>query len=458
MKTLRLVFVSLLVVACSSTITTISAQGHHHRDKYSPTVYLISVKETDTIYPCNAATMQQNIAATNAAIDQTVLDYNETHRTGFQQNEKPMFIFSTKDNKFSFAIGGFINLRASYGFNDVVNNIDFVPYNIPIPGNYATKQRIGMDASTSRVYLKAIANSNTLGRVIVFMDADFRGGNAYSYTPRVRSAYVWFKGLTLGRDVTTFCDLSAAPTTIDFQGPNAYNFNFATMIRYEFSLWEDHFKMGMAAEVPNVSATYGDGIGNIFAAIPQRMPDFPVYAQFAWGENRQSHIRASAVFRNMYAYDIVREKNTSLFGWGVQASGRINITRFLDIFFNGVYGEGITPYIQDLTGSGLDFTPNPLKPTSIQTMPMYGWQAAAQINLSPRLSLSGGYSTVNVQRKNGYYADDQYKQGQYIFGNVFFHITPRMKVAAEYLYGTRKDMNGIKNHANRVNVMAQYNF
>ena len=458
MKTLRLVFVSLLVVAYSSTITTISAQSHHHRDKYSPTVYLISVKETDTIYPCNAATMQQNIAATNAAIDQTVLDYNETHRTGFQQNEKPMFIFSTKDNKFSFAIGGFINLRASYGFNDVVNNIDFVPYNIPIPGNYATKQRIGMDASTSRVYLKAIANSNTLGRVIVFMDADFRGGNAYSYTPRVRSAYVWFKGLTLGRDVTTFCDLSAAPTTIDFQGPNAYNFNFATMIRYEFSLWEDHFKMGMAAEVPNVSATYGDGIGNIFAAIPQRMPDFPVYAQFAWGENRQSHVRASAVFRNMYAYDIVREKNTSLFGWGVQASGRINITRVLDIFFNGVYGEGITPYIQDLTGSGLDFTPNPLKPTSIQTMPMYGWQAAAQINLSPRLSLSGGYSTVNVQRKNGYYADDQYKQGQYIFGNVFFHITPRMKVAAEYLYGTRKDMNGIKNHANRVNVMAQYNF
>ena len=458
MKTLRLVFVSLLVVACSSTITTISAQGHHHRDKYSPTVYLISVKETDTIYPCNAATMQQNIAATNAAIDQTILDYNETHRTGFQQTEKPMFIFSTKDNKFSFAIGGFINLRASYGFNDVVNNIDFVPYNIPIPGNYATKQRIGMDASTSRVYLKAIANSNTLGRVIVFMDADFRGGNAYSYTPRVRSAYVWFKGLTLGRDVTTFCDLSAAPTTIDFQGPNAYNFNFATMIRYEFSLWEDHFKMGMAAEVPNVSATYGDGIGNIFAAIPQRMPDFPVYAQFAWGENRQSHVRASAVFRNMYAYDIVREKNTSLFGWGVQASGRINITRFLDIFFNGVYGEGITPYIQDLTGSGLDFTPNPLKPTSIQTMPMYGWQAAAQINLSPRLSLSGGYSTVNVQRKNDYYTDDQYKQGQYIFGNVFFHITPRMKVAAEYLYGTRKDMNGIKNHANRVNVMAQYNF
>ena len=29
---------------------------------------------------------------------------------------------------------------------------------------------------------------------------------------------------------------------------------------------------------------------------------------------------------------------------------------------------------------------------------------------------------------------------------------------AEYLYGSRKDMNSMKNHANRVNVMVQYNF
>ena len=208
--------------------------------------------------------------------------------------------------------------------------------------------------------------------------------------------------------------------------------------------------------MPNVSATYGND--NFFAPLPQRMPDFPVYAQFAWGENRQSHVRASAVFRNMYAYDVARNENTSLFGWGVQASGRVNIAQFLDIFFNGVYGEGITPYIQDLTGSGLDFTPNPLKPTSIQTMPMYGWQAAAQVNITPRWSVSGGYSAVNVQRKNRYYTEDQYKQGQYVFGNVFFHVSPRMKIAAEYLYGVRKNMDSAKNHANRINIMAQYNF
>ena len=44
--------------------------------------------------------------------------------------------------------------------------------------------------------MKAITNTRALGRVVVFMDADFRGGAEGSYTPRLRSAYVSFKGLT----------------------------------------------------------------------------------------------------------------------------------------------------------------------------------------------------------------------------------------------------------------------
>ena len=47
---------------------------------------------------------------------------------------------------------------------------------------------------------------------------------------------------------------------------------------------------------------------------------------------------------------------------------------------------------------------------------------------------------------------------KYIFGNIFYSITPRCKVAGEYLYGSRKDMSNDKGHANRVNVMLQYSF
>lgn len=451
MKTFRLLIVALLLA------TSVSAQrrmGQAQGGEYSPTVYLISVHEVDTIYNCGGCDAMQQAAALNRlAVESATQDYLETHRSGFQQAERPQFVFTGKNNRFSFAMGGFIQLRTAYDFDGVVDNLDFVPYDIPIPGSFATKQKLTMDASTSRLYMKAIANTRALGRVVVYVDTDFRGGARGSYTPRLRSAYVSFKGFTLGRDVTTFCDLKAAPMTIDFQGPNAYNFNFATMVRYEVSFARDVLTFGAAAEMPDVSATYNE----YYDVLPQRMPDFPLYLQVAWGPNRESHVRFSGVLRNLYAHNLYTGKNTSLLGWGAQFSGHINLFNWAQLFMNGVYGQGITPYIQDLTGSGLDFTPNPENPLQIQTMPMWGWQAAAQINLSRRVWLTGGYSMVRVEEKNGSFADE-YREGQYIFGNIFWAITPRCKMAGEYLYGTRKNMNSMKNHANRAQVMLQYNF
>jgi len=449
MKTFRLLIAALLFAASASAQRY---TGDARNGEYSPTVYLISVQEVDTIYNCCGA--RQAAALNRMAVANATQDYVDTYRSGFQQVEKPQFVFASKNNRFSLALGGSVNLRAGYDFEGISDNIDFVPYDIPVHGNYNTKQKLMLDATTSRLFLKAITNTQALGRVVVFMDADFRGGSQNSYTPRVRSAYVSFLGFTFGRDVTTFCDLQAAPTTIDFQGPNAYNFNFATMVRYEVTFAREHMTFGIAAEAPRVSGTYNDN----FAVLHQRIPDFPAYLQYAWGTNRESHIRASGVIRDMYIRNLMKDKNTTLLGWGVQFSGRIKVARPLVLFMNGIYGEGITPYIQDLTGSGLDFTPNPENPEQIQTMPMWAWQAAARINLSNRLYISGGYSTARVQRNHGYYSENQYKQGEYIFGNIFYSVTPRCQIAGEYLYGSRKNMNGDKNHANRVNLMVQYNF
>ena len=452
MKTFRLLIVALLLAG------TASAQRFERRamrGEYSPMVYLISVREVDTLYNYDPAALRQAAALNRMSMDNATQDYIDTHRPGFQQVEKPQFVFATKNNRFSFSLGGFVSLRAGYDFDGIVDNIDFVTYDIPVHGNYNTKQKLMMDASTSRIFMKAITNTRALGRVVIFMDADFRGGAEGSYTPRLRSAYVSFLGFTLGRDVTTFCDLSAAPTTIDFQGPNAYNFNFATMLRYEHSFHDRHFKMGVAAEMPVVSGTYDEN----FRPISQRVPDIPMYFQYAWGENRTSHFRASAVLRNMYLDNAVTGKNTSLFGWGVQASGRIETCPYFTLFFNGVYGKGITPYIQDLTGSGLDFTPNPMNFEQIQTMPMWGWQAAGQINIIPsKLFVSGGYSTVRVNMCNGYYATNEYKRGTYIFGNIFYNLTRNCILAAEYLHGSRRNMDDAHNTANRLNIMIQYNF
>ena len=448
----------LLTIGAMAAVLSATAQNHriqrHHHGDAEPTVYIISVSETDTVTCPTQSCNQQDMVMKNAAVKSAIEDHKNATRDGFQQALTPSAIFADKRNTFSFAIGGDVALRAAYSFDRIVNNIDMVPYNIPMTLTPADDQEIRMDASTSRIFIRGIANTKKLGQVHIFMDMDFRGGAMGSYTPRIRSGYVQMLGFTIGRDVSTFCDLTAAPTTIDFQGPNAYNFRFATMIRYEHSFVDNHLKVGAAAEMPSVSGTYGETL----MAIPQRVPDFPIYLQYSWGKNRDSHIRASAVFRDMYLYNKARSSEDDLFGWGVQFSGNIHITKYLELFMNGVYGEGVTRYINDLMGSGLDFTPRPNDPTRVQATPMYGWQAAAQINILPNLFVSGGYSTVSVLKKNGTYSDSMYKQGQYIFGNVFWNLTPRFVLAAEYLYGSRKNMDGNKAHSNRINLLAKYSF
>lgn len=449
---------SFLIIGAMAFTLTATAQ-HRRFERFNhgnaePTVYIISVSETDTLACPPQACNQQDLLVKNAAVKSAIEDHKNATRNGFQQSSTPSAIFADKRNTFSFAIGGDVALRAAYSFDRTVGNIDMVPYDVPMTRTPADEQEMRLDASTSRLFIRGIANTKKLGQVHIYMDFDFRGGLAGSYTPRIRSGYVSMLGLTIGRDVSTFCDLTAAPTTIDFQGPNAYNFRFATMLRYEYAFLDNHLKVGAAAEMPSVSGTYGETL----MAIPQRVPDFPVYFQYSWGKNRESHIRASAVFRDMYLYNKARSTEDDLFGWGVQFSGNIHITKYLQLFMNGIYGEGITRYINDLMGSGLDFTPRPDDPTRVQTTPMFGWQAAAQINLLPNLFISGGYSAVTISKKNGIYSDDMYKQGEYAFGNVFWNLTPRFSLAAEYLYASRKNMDKTKAHSNRINLLAKYSF
>ena len=442
-----------LLLVLGAMFAMVHTRAQSYSEEYQPIVLMmLAEKGGPNAYPVS---MERVVVEQYEAVDNAKSLFEVTQRTGFQQSSNPKIIFSTRDNRFALGLGGYVNLRTSYDFMGAVNDIDFVPYKIPIYANYANRQRIMMDATTSRIFTKAVINSSKLGPVVAYVDMDFRGGEEFSYTPRLRSAYVSLLGFTAGRDVTTFCDLQAAPMTVDFQGPNAYNFNFATMLRYELSVLENHLTMGLALEMPVVSGTYGEN----FRPISQRVPDIPMYVEYSWGRECRSHVRASAVLRNMYLHNAVKNENTSLFGWGVQLSGRMALCDMFTLFFNGVYGEGITPYIQDLTGSGLDFTPNPKNATQIQTMPMWAVQGAAQVDIIPSLlSVSGGYSVARVQEHNGYYSPDEYRRGTYIFGNVFYRVTDNFTLAAEYLHGGRKNMDGLKGDANRVSLMVQYNF
>ncbi|MBR5820697.1 MAG: porin, partial [Alistipes sp.] len=173
MKHFRLSMAALLVASAAT------AQTIQPAEEYAPTIYLIGMEECVAVDDaCDKLELMSDATQ----------DYLDTHRQGFQQTERPMFVFATRNNRFSLALGGFIALRASYDFDGISDNLDFIPYNIPLTANYNNRQQLLMDASTSRLYFKGIANTNTLGRVVIYIDADCRGGAPKSYTPRIRSA------------------------------------------------------------------------------------------------------------------------------------------------------------------------------------------------------------------------------------------------------------------------------
>lgn len=447
-----------LLLACILFTLSAAAQEYNrydlkHRRAYTPIVYSTSSHNVDSAYTSKHIILELFMQKQIAKIE-AINDYHETHRYGYNQVEKPHIIFTSRSNRFSFALGGSLAFTSSYDFGGISNSIDFVPSTISVPNTYATKQKLTMSASTSSIYFKAIANTRNLGRVVIYMDTDFRGGSYESYQLRVKSAYISFLGLTVGRDATTFCDLSSSPTTIDFQGPNAYTFTYAALLRYERTFWEGRFKAGAALEMPNLNATYGNS--DKFKPIPQRMPNIPIYLQFMWNEKRSSHVRASAIFRNLQAHNVSRDNTTSLLGWGVQLSGSIKCCDWAQFKFNGVYGEGITPYLQDLSGSGLDFIPKASNSEMLKTLPMYGAQASIQLNLTPRLSTTGGCSMVEINNNNS--TVNPYKRGVYAFGNIFYKLTPRCNAAVEYLYGSRENMDNKIGYANRINLMLKCNF
>lgn len=150
----------LLIAAALLTATAASANNHDDKSRHSDNVdevtLIIGGDSTDPeiLEFESPQKMKEHLKERKLKKElqeeQAALQITEAIPADFSDVQAPAFIFTQKDNKFSFGIGGFINLRTSYDFNGIVDNIDFVTAEIPIPGDYATKQQVMMDASTDR--------------------------------------------------------------------------------------------------------------------------------------------------------------------------------------------------------------------------------------------------------------------------------------------------------------------
>lgn len=384
--------------------------------------------------------------------DRAIDLYASTSPSGSQPSDLPNFLISDRANRAVFGIGGFVSLRTRYDWDNVIDNRDFIPYDIPMSPTPSDRQQFRMDVSATRLFFKTVVQSRPLGPIETYIETDFRGGNNVL---RLRQAYISFKGLTFGQATTTLADQESIPRTIDVQGPNAYTYRRNLMIRYHRQ-FSPHWEAAIAIEMPGVSATT---LSESAYTLPQRVPDIPLYVQYNWNDGR-SHLRASGLFRTMHYYDDIARSTRTETGWAAMLSGRIALGPKVDLFGQIVYGRGIGNYLQDLDGNGYDLVSDPDRPGRLQTLPTMGWLAGLRYAFAPKWQLNAVYSQVSVWDRNDYFAQapQTYRLAQYAAGNLIYRISPAFQVGAEYLYGMRKNADRTIGFAHRAQMLVQFNF
>ncbi len=383
--------------------------------------------------------------------DEVVQFFVLNHHRDYQGTQVPNFVVTDRKARAMFTIGGYVKFRTAYDFTTVMPNLDFVPADIQMFKNYTNEQRALMDASTSRLFFEAVMRTRGGKPLTAYVETDFRGeGN----TLRLRQAYIKFCGFKFGQATSTFTDLGASFNTIDFEGPNAYSYSRNLIAQYT-NEWENGVSVGAAVEYPIVNATYNNYTSEVY----QRVPDIPIYLQYAWGEGSQkSHLRLSAILRNMFYSDLTADSNIDKVGWGVQFSGSVAMGRVARLYGQFLYGEGMSPYIQDLQGLPYDMVADGGNMGKMLTLPAMAFFAGVEFMLTPQMPLTVGYSQVNLYNRDHYLASENYHIGQYIVANCFYNLNRAWSVGVEYLYGTRHDFVEDFGRSQRAQVAVQFNF
>lgn len=368
----------------------------------------------------------------------------------------PRFAVFGKDGKFYLGIGGSVKVTAGYDFGSPIPNAnEFVTSDIPMNPTPGQGGKFNLSAQQSNLFVNFVALPGTKNELGAYVAMNFLGNN---YTPSLQFAYLKYRGITAGYDFSLFSDAAAAPPTIDYEGPNSLA-TFPTAVanyRHDFGKNKE-WSAGAGIELPQTSATYGGQTSKM----SQRVPDIPAYVQYSWMKGA-GWIRLSGMVRNMFYYDNAAGKGHDKVGWGIGLSGSTPIYGGLRAYYHGIFGKGITSYMQDLTGMGMDMMPVNGDPTRLHAVKSWGAYGGLQYTFSPKVYCSATYSHVRtyVPEYNGGSSawSGQYKYAQYVVANVFWNITPIVQTGVEYIYGRRMDYSGMQQHDNRIQTMLQVSF
>ncbi len=374
--------------------------------------------------------------------------YNDQFRHA-QDPRAPYFMLMSRNGSMAMGIGGMVKVIGAYDWDGSIDGLGFAPYSIPIPRNPEGNTAFQASPAKSALFFTVFGNDSRFGDYKLYIEAKF---SKSGYTFGLSKAYASVGDWTLGYANTTFCDPGAQPSTIDTDGPNS-EVDYSTVLLRYMHTFRQGITLAVSAESPDSQVP----ASSLCSSTKDFMPDIAAFAQYSWASGQ--HIRLSGIARGLRYRDLVSETNHKQIGWGLHLSTAFRPVAPLTIYAAGITGRGIGSIVNDLQDGENDLLPYSDRPGRMYAPQSYGWYAAAQYNFTPSIFSTVIFSQQRILPKSGTdYGGDQYKYGLYATANVFWDITPRCQVGAEYNMGRRCNIDGTARNGYRISLLAQLSF
>lgn len=445
----RILPIATMALACA--LAPVNSQAENNSKSLVDQMHdsIVSTTKVITLGKSSSARTDSTSRSRADSIKYLVEQFYYDQFRHFQDPEAPYFLFMSHDAQLAMGIGGAVRMRGYFDWDGAIPASGFAPYLIPMNPDPAKMRKFGTTPAGTCLFFRVIGRNKTLGNYSLYIEANFNGYNSRDF--HLKKAYATINDFTVGYASSTFSDPAAVPATVDAQGPNNKLANTSVLVRWMPRV-KDHWVFAVSAETPSTTVSADNAETK---KVDEWVPDGAAFIQYEWG--RTSHIRLSGILRSLSYRDLLTAKNHYLTGWGMQLSGVGHPIEPVTLYGTFNYGKGYAGLGGDLLIGAYDLVGDPERPGQLYAPRSYGWNVGVQYNFRPNLFASASLSQTRYLPSHNV-APSEYRYGQFANINVFWNLTPRMQVAAEFDLGKRKDFSGQSRWAKRVGAMCQFSF
>lgn len=366
-----------------------------------------------------------------------------------QDPDAPYFLFMSKDAGLAMGIGGCVRMRGYYDWGGAIPASGFAPYLIPMTPDPANRRALGTTPSGTSLFFRVIGRYKHLGQYQLYIEANFNGYKGRDF--HLKKAYAIINDWTIGYASSTFADPAATPPTVDAQGPSNKISPTSVLLRWMPTV-KNKWVFALSAETPETAIATDQTNTRI---VTSWLPDWAAFVQYQWAQGQ--HVRLSGIVRTLSYRDLNTGRNCNPVGWGIQLSSVAHPAYGFTTYANVSYGRGEASLGGDLQIGNYDLVPLPDRPGKLYAPASLGWCVGLQYNFLPNLFMSASASMAHYMPKHEA-APDEYKNGLFTDINVFWNLTARIQVGAEFDLARRQNVSGASRWARRIGAMAQFSF